>query len=166
MTHEAKNFGHEELLRIYELHSRLADNVSQRREGANKLHGSLLTGLALTLVVLLRLSDSNDNWTLNFVCIVIGLIGIVLSASWFLVIRSYQQLNSGKFKVLRELEDHLQFKFFEREWEYLGQGEDSKRYKKLTQMEARLPFLAGILFVIIMLYPLWNYLSSCAAQLL
>ena len=35
----------QELLEIYKLHSELADRVSQRREGANRLYVSLLAGM-------------------------------------------------------------------------------------------------------------------------
>lgn len=34
-----------ELLEIYKLHAELADKVSQRREGANRLYVSLITAI-------------------------------------------------------------------------------------------------------------------------
>ena len=43
-----------ELLEIYKLHAELADRVSQRREGANRLYVSLLTGLFIFLAAMVR----------------------------------------------------------------------------------------------------------------
>ena len=43
MTDSTQN----EMLEIYKLHAELADRVSQRREGANRLYVSLLVGLEL-----------------------------------------------------------------------------------------------------------------------
>ena len=50
MTDSSKD----QLLEIYKLHAELADRVSQRREGANRLHVSLLSGFLVFLAALLR----------------------------------------------------------------------------------------------------------------
>ncbi len=44
----------QELLEIYKLHSELADRVSQRREGANRLYVSLLAGIFILPAAFLR----------------------------------------------------------------------------------------------------------------
>ena len=84
-----------ESLEIYKLHAELADRVSQRREGANRLYVSLLTAI-LALVAAFSGSEIKAS-ALSWVMSVGGILIIVLSASWFVVIRSYRQLNSGKF---------------------------------------------------------------------
>ncbi len=61
------------------------------------------------------------------------------------MIRSYRQLNTGKFKTLDELEDKIAFAFFRREWEILGKGKKRNRYWKLTAVETFLPVSFGIL---------------------
>ena len=133
-----------ELLEIYKLHSELADRVSQRREGTNRLYVSLLSGLAVFLAVLIRFGIGDT--PLRIVLCFAGLIGALLAVSWYVVIRSYRQLNTGKFKALHELEAKLAYPFFKREWELLAEGKDMKSYWKLTTVEVGLPCIFFLLF--------------------
>lgn len=133
-----------EQLEIYRLHAELSDRVSQRREGANRLYVSLLLALVLFLAALLRFGAGD--LPASMVVVVVGSIGIALSVAWLLVIRSYRQLNTGKLKALHELEEHLAYPFFKREWELLGEGERRSRYWRLTQTEAVLPWIFLVLF--------------------
>ena len=107
-----------ELLEIYKLHAELADRVSQRREGANRLYVSLLAGLAAFLAVLIRFGVGGV--PVQVVLVSVGVVGTALSASWYVVLRSYRQLNTGKFRALHELESKLAYPFFQREWDLLG----------------------------------------------
>ena len=61
------------------------------------------------------------------------------------MIRSYRQLNSGKFAALHELEERLAFPFFKREWELLDEGRKLSRYWKLTIVETGLPIIFFVL---------------------
>ena len=135
----------EELLEIYKLHAELADRVSQRREGANRLYVSLLVGLAAFLGILFRFGV--DNFPISFILFSAGVIGALLSVSWYIVIRSYRQLNSGKFAALHELEDKLEYPFFRREWELLDRGSKPNRYWKLTIVETGLPVIFFVLSI-------------------
>ena len=135
----------QELLEIYKLHAELADRVSQRREGANRLYVSLLTGTLIFLAAFLRYGA--ENIPVGAVLVTVGVFGICLSASWYVVIRSYRQLNSGKFDVLHELEEKLAYPFFKREWELLGKGKYQSRYWKLTVVETFLPIIFAILYL-------------------
>ena len=69
-----------------------------------------------------------------------------ISGSWYIVIRSYRQLNRGKFDTLHKLEQKLDYPFFEREWEFLKRGRDRNRYWKLTVVETLLPSIFFLLF--------------------
>lgn len=143
-----------QLLEIYKLHSELADRVSQRREGANRLYVSLLVALVIFLAAVLRFGSGEAPERLLFgMC---GAIGALLSLSWFLVIRSYKQLNTEKFRVLHELEKQLPFQFFVLEWDPKLQGDKSNRYRKLTQVEVSLPAIFGLLFVGITIYSVFQ----------
>ena len=136
-----------ELLEIYRLHAELADRVSQRREGANRLYVSVQLALVVLLAAIVRFGTGDvPQWV---VLTAIGIIGSSLSISWQTVIRSYRQLNSGKLKTLHELEDQLSFPFFKREWDILGKGEDRAKYRKLTRVESLLPFIFLALFLLI-----------------
>ena len=137
-----------QLLELYKLHTELADRVSQRREGANRLYAGLLTGFAAAVGALLSFeSNGPENSTL----LLGGVVGAALAASWFFVIRSYRQLNSGKFTALRELEDKLEHSFFKREWELLGEGREFRRYWKLTVVEVGLPAIFFVLSIVLVL---------------
>ena len=133
-----------ELLEIYRLHAELADRVSQRREGANRLYVSLLMTLVLFLAALLRFTPGSVPGTA--VVILACVTGAALSASWWLVIRSYCQLSTGKFKALHELEGHLAYAFYVREWELFGKGKDRARYWRLTKAETVLPWTFFLVF--------------------
>lgn len=148
MTEEAER---NELLEIYKLHAELADRVSQRRETANQRYTSLLVGLGAFLAALLRFGDGD----LPVVATrLVGGLGIVLSVSWFVVIRSYRQLNTGKFKPLHELEEKLAYPFYKREWDLLGEGRDFRRYWRLTVVETSLP---GAFFLLSLIMIVWSF---------
>ena len=138
-----------ELLEIYRLHADLADRVSQRREGANRLYVSLLLGLVALLAALLRFGAGD--LSPRIVLLAAGIVGALLSASWYVVIRSYRQLNTGKFLALNELEQKIAYPFFEREWELLGKGADRGRYWRLTIVETFLPTAFFVLSCVLLL---------------
>lgn len=141
--------GSDSILEIYKLHAELADRVSQRREGANRLFVSVLTGLLVFLAYVLRFDAGHPS--VNTLLAFFGVAGALLSLSWFVVIRSYRQLNTGKFKALHELEKGLPYPFFRREWELLREGGDFRGYWKLTVVETSLPavFLALFLGIVV-----------------
>lgn len=141
-----------ELLEIYKLHAELADRVSQRREGANRIYVSLLVGYAVFLGALLRFGVGE--MSLKLVLCSLGGFGVLLTVSWYVVIRSYRQLNSGKFRALHELEKKLAYPFFKREWELLGEGKKIGRYWKLSVVEVSLPVVFLAMFGGIILYGL------------
>ena len=143
-----------ELIELYKLHAELADRVSQRREGANRLYVSLLVGLVVFVAALLRFGT--DGVSAETVLICTGVLGVLLSASWYIVIRSYRQLNSGKFLALQELESHLAYPFFTKEWELLEQGEEMRRYWKLTVVETGLPLIFFMLSGCLIAFPFFR----------
>ena len=135
----------QELLEIYKLHAELADRVSQRREGANRIFVSLLTGTLIFLAAFLRYGG--ETMPVDAILTTVSIFGIFLSAAWYVIIRSYRQLNSGKFAALHELEEKLAYPFFKREWELLEEGKKRSRYWKLTIVETFLPFIFFILYI-------------------
>ena len=145
-----------ELLELYKLHARFADNVSQRRESVSRLHVSLLSGLGLFAGIFTQTSEIKSlNHPMFFA---IGIFGIVICFSWRILIKSYQQLNSGKFKALDELENEIAFPFFRREWHFLEEGRKSESYWKLTEVETILPSVFGTLFLLLTLMPIYAFI--------
>lgn len=73
----------------------------------------------------------------------VPLAGLMLALSWFVLIGAYGALNSGKFKVIHELEQHLPAAMFDREWQILLQKKG--RYT-LTQVERIIPLIFAFFF--------------------
>ena len=99
--------------------------VSERRERAHRLYVTLFVALAVFLGGLLQLGIEGER--VQIVLRVAGFAGMILAASWYVVGRSYRQLNSGKFKALQDLEKKLAYPFYTREWELLGEGKSASR---------------------------------------
>lgn len=134
----------QELLEIYKLHAQLADSVSKQRDTANRFYILVYSGLAVLFSTFLQ---RKNGVPIGWFMVGFGLFGMLLASAWYIVIRSYCQLNSGKFQVLLALEEKLAYPFFKREWELLGEGKDSKSYRKLTVVESRVPIIFSICFV-------------------
>ena len=135
-----------QLLELYKLHAELADRVSQRREGANRLYVSVLTGMVAVLAVSIRFGVAG--LPSNIVLLLTGILGGLLSLSWLFVIHSYRQLNRGKFDAIKGLEAQLPYQFFATEEEsYKG------RYAGLTVAESALPWIFLVLFAALAVLP-------------
>ena len=135
---------------LYKLHSELADRVSHRREGANRLHVSIAVGLVVFLGTLIRLGD--DQTLDTIVTLLVGTCGLVVSASWYIVLRSYRLLNSEKFRVLHDLETRLPYQFFTMEWDPASAGAKSNRYWRLSVVETIMPMMFGALYLGVIIY--------------
>ena len=134
----------QELLEIYKLHAELADSVSRQRSTANRFYMLVLSGLAVLFSAFLQ---RKNGVPLEWLMVGFGLFGILLAGAWYIVIRSYRQLNSGKFKALHELEEKLAYPFFKREWNLLEEGKELKTYWRLTVVETFVPVIFFICFL-------------------
>ena len=149
----------QELIEIYKLHAELADNVSNRRATANRFYLLVRSGLSLLFSAFLQRED----WvSLDVLMVVCGLFGILWTAAWYVVIRSYRQLNTGKFKALHELEEKLAYPFFKREWELLTEGAERKNYWKLSVVETFVPVIFLIGFSALLLIGIYLLLTNSA----
>lgn len=73
------------------------------------------------------------------------------------LINSYKQLNTGKFKVLHEMESKLPLEIYKYEWnEVLDQGKNSKIYYPFSHIEILVPWIFGSVYFILGLFFL-NY---------
>ncbi len=142
----------ETLLEQYKLYVEMADKISARRAQTNKFFISLLTGL---LAILSLATDKSffTNYQL-FVFFVVSFLGFALNILWYVNIRSYRQLNTGKFQVIQEMEQQLAFPCYKKEWEILGEGKESKKYLQLTRIEQYVPFILAIPYILLLVYSL------------
>ncbi|HAD96320.1 MAG TPA: hypothetical protein DCG19_02880 [Cryomorphaceae bacterium] len=127
------------LLEQYKLYVEMADRVSQRRQTANRFYISLLSGLGGLYLLLKEILNTQPN------IIIWAILIIIISLLWWLTINSYRQLNSGKFKVIHEMEQQLPFACYDREWDYLGRGKNGKLYRQLSKVEGYVPLVIIVL---------------------
>lgn len=128
----------------YKLYLELADRVSQRRATANSF---FITANAALLTVASWFKDDFGNYMY-----LISFVGVIISLFWFFTIRSYGQLNSGKFKVIHEIEKRLPMSLFDYEWEILGRGKSYKTYWPLSHIERIVPFIFICLYIALSLF--------------
>jgi hypothetical protein len=114
---------------LYMLAVEMADRMSARRGTANGFFLTVNTGLVALV------GSTNLRWY-------VAVAGIVFSATWWLLLRSYRRLNQAKFKVILEMEEHLPRKVFGDEYRhYQGAGrvaESTETKASRARMEARL----------------------------
>jgi len=79
--------------------------------------------------------------------------GVLVCITWLVLIRSYRNLNTAKFKVIHELEEHLPAALFDREWNHAQRGE-GKAYKPLTHIEPYIPLVFAALYFTLAVYAL------------
>ena len=132
----------------YKLYIEMADRISQRRTTANTF---FLTANAALLTVASGFKDDFGKYMY-----LVSVVGIIVSLFWFFCIRSYKQLNSGKFKVIHEIEKKLPLHLFDYEWEVLGRGKSFKKYWPLSHVECTVPFTFIALYVALSLFKILN----------
>ncbi len=76
--------------------------------------------------------------------VALGISGILACFSWRRLVQSSKQLNKGKFEVIHLLERHLPASLFAAEWEALGGGRDSRKYRPFTATETHLATVFGL----------------------
>ena len=61
--------------------------------------------------------------------IVLAIAGAALCWAWRSLIISFGQLNTGKFRIINEMEQSLAASIFAAEWEALERGKNPKVYR-------------------------------------
>lgn len=130
-----------EAVRVYEIAVEQADRISARRGKANQFYLSLET-LILGVPAFFGFSgESTEPLRIT----VLAIVGIIVSFTWWLQLRSYRDLNSAKFKVINDIEkDHFDIRPFTAEWESLKHDAVKPwrpRYAELGSVERIVPFV-------------------------
>ena len=142
------------LLEQYKLYVELTDKVSERRLKTNQFYTSLLSGILALLGVLVE----RDFLAMEegYIAVAFGGLGVLLTWVWRVNIRSYRQLNSGRFKVIHDMEQLLPFACFDVEWKYLGGGVEKKKYFQLSRVELLVPAILSIPYLFLVVYGLYR----------
>jgi hypothetical protein len=133
------NSFNEHLLDQYKIITASADKITDKRHNTNKFYLGINSFLFTVAAYLTSLE-------FGVVPLLISGIGFIISIVWNKNIESYKQLNSAKFKVIHELEEHLPARIYQKEDEYL-----KRNYYKLTSVEKWIPFIFSILYGIIII---------------
>ena len=143
----------EHLLEQYILYVGGADKISDRRSQMNVFYVSLLSAL-IALISFVFTTDTS--WFYLTMLFSVSILGVSLCTIWRYNIRSYAQLNTGKFAVIHEMEKLLPYSCYAREWVFLGEGKDEKKYKPFTEIETFVPIVLAFPYFLLMVYSLYH----------
>ena len=147
-----KDYGNdykEHLFEQYKLYVESIEKTSDRRQHANSYFITINTAL-ISLIGLSFQIKLFEN--LAFIKSILALVGIIVCIVFWYLIRSYKQLNTGKFDVVHKIEEHLPLALYKYEWEVLGKGKDNKKYYPFSHIELIIPWVFGIIYGLLGLY--------------
>ncbi len=137
------------LFEQYKLYVDGVEKTSDRRQHANNYFITINTAL-ISLIGLSFQIKIFEN--LVWIKSILALVGIIICVIFWFLIRSYKQLNTGKFAVIHEIEKHLPLALYKYEWEILGEGKDNKKYYPFSHIELLIPWVFGIIYALLGLY--------------
>jgi len=139
----------QQYLELYKLAVEMADRVSARRATANAFFLTVNTAL-LAFV---------SSGSLNMLWLV-ALAGIALSGTWWILLKSYRDLNAAKFGVILEMEKDLEAKVYGNEWRVLKEDRPKEErpqekrpkrwwegYAELGTVERIVPLIFAALYI-------------------
>jgi len=132
------------LFEQYKHYVESAEKISERRVSANNY---LLTvnAFLVTLYGLAAASKLNIYWT-----ILVPVAGLLVSLTWYRIITSYRDLNTVKFKVIHELEQHMPASLYAYEWKKAQEGR-GKAYHPLSHLEQWIPIVFTVLYLLLVI---------------
>jgi len=134
-----ENKATEQYLELYKLAVEMADRVSARRATANAFFLTVNTAL----LAFVSSGSLNVLW-------LVALAGIVLSATWGVVLKSYRDLNAAKFEIITEMENNLEVKVFDDEWKRLKENRPKGlrgKHAEFGTVERLVPLIFAALYV-------------------
>lgn len=132
------------LLDQYKLYVEMADRISSRRQAANTFFLSINT-LLVTAAGYAKSVDSD----MDFFYLITAVAGLIICYCWYRLVLSYKHLNSGKFKVIHEIEKLLPLRPYDAEWDAVGRGKVKELYHPFTGIEIRIPWIFFGLYLIL-----------------
>jgi len=133
------------ILEQYKIYVEMADRVSARRTLANTFFLTINTAILSSIGIFWTNKPSGS---VTWLAIPLAAV-LTLCTAWFYILRSYRQLNSGKYKVVGALETRLPASpYWRAEWAVLGEGADRSKYWPLTHLERWIPVTFGIIYIV------------------
>lgn len=106
------------LFNQYELYLNSVEKNSDRRNSAVKLYIMINAWLLSFMGVIIQTEKFNTLPTILPILIV----WIAISVIFYYLIKSYKQLNTGKFELIHKIEEKLSLNLYAYEWIVLGEG--------------------------------------------
>jgi hypothetical protein len=132
----------EDLFQQYKLYVESAEKVSEKRIST----GNYLLTVSSSLLTVFAIASSQQvsgAWL-----VMIPIAGLLVSLAWFSLIKAYRDLNTAKFKVIHELENHLPVALFRYEWHSCERGK-GKAYKPITHLERLIPVVFAVVYFVL-----------------
>ncbi len=144
------------LLEQYKIYLEMADKISERRQTANSFFLSINTAL----LALIGYTNIGMNELYPFTLFaLIGICGLILCYVWYRLNRSYKDLNSGKFRVVHNIEKMLPIKPYSSEWISLGEGKNPTIYLPFTKIEIIIPWIFFVLYALVLFWNAFNFIK-------
>ena len=80
----------------------------------------------------------------------VPILGILVSVLWYQIIQSHRDLNTVKFQIIHQLEEHLPVALYAYEWQLAGEGRGTS-YSAVTHIEQGIPIAFVVLHIILFL---------------
>ncbi len=144
-------------LEQYRMYLHIFNSTSDRRNGSNEFFLGLNTAIIAVLGYLETRTPTNNT---SVIFLFAPFVGIAICYCWYEIIISYKQLNKAKFKVIHNIEEKLPLSLFKTEWELLGKGLDSTKYRRISSIEKNIPIIFIVLYAVIFSMSLpWDLVS-------
>ena len=141
-----------------------ASQVSDRRHQANTFFSSINTVLLMATGLVPRevaevLEVTTAHMELDWQFAIVAVAGCLLCWIWRKMIAAYRDLNSAKFKVINEIEQHLPLAAYDAEWKHFKAAQGNT----LTSVEQRVPLMFMAAYAGVFLMYNWKYLEGLLA---
>lgn len=134
----------------YKLFVQMADQVSERRLKTNQFYIGIISGILASLAFILHDEKlAQFGRYQNIVILAVVVLGLTLNIIWFINIKSFRILNSGKFEIIHQMELSLPLKPYTDEWKIIKENPTKVEYLQLTRIEQILPFVMALPFLIL-----------------
>lgn len=131
-------------LELYKLMVTSSENLVARRQGVNTffltINGAILTAAGLLI------GNQSDIHLQAIGLSVLAITGAILALAWRSLIRSFGQLNAGKFAVINRIETMLPVAVYLAEWKALDEGRNPRKYRTFTSREVWTPWTFFIVY--------------------
>lgn len=134
------------LFELYKLMVASSEALVARRQGLNTffltVNGAVVTAAGLII------TNGKDPRLQALAMLALTTAGTILCIAWRTLIKSFGQLNTGKFAVINRIEQLFPAAIFLAEWKALGEGRQPKKYRTFTSREVWTPWAFLAVYVI------------------